>query len=178
MKKIIMCISALFFLVGCAPKMDKLYTIEENKSNKSAEISIIRNYNFGGSAIRLYPTVNNRKIAGLYTKNYIRFYLREGKYVFGLSYPNVVFGKWVKEQAIKKYVRANNQYYFLLSPSLFGMEIEEIDKPEGEKRIFSSTFIKTGKLSNEPDAVVKLIRPISDILSLKEDTKNRIDITK
>ena len=156
-------------MFGCAPKMDKIYALQEYKSQSTAEISIIRNYNFGGSAIRLYPTVNDNKIAGLYTRDYVRFYLEEGKYIFGLSYPNVILGKWVKEQEFKKCIKANNQYYFLLSPSLFGMEIEEINKTDGEKRISLSTLIETGKLSSEPDALVKFIKPLADTVGLKED---------
>ncbi len=158
MIKIIFYFTTLLFMFGCAPKMGKIYAIQEKKSEATAEISIIRNYNFGGSGIRLYPTVNNRKVAGLYTKDYVRFYVEEGKYIFGLSYPDVIFGKWVKEKEIKKYIKANNQYYFLLSPSLFGMEIEEINKTDGEKRISSSTLIETGKLSSVPDCISKVYK--------------------
>ena len=143
--------------------------MQENKSETTAEISIIRNYNFSGSGVRLYPTVNGQKIAGLYTNDYVHFYLREGKYIFGLSYPNVILGNWIKEQEIKKYVKANNQYYFLLSPSLVGMEIEEINKTVGEKRISSSRLIEAGKLSSEPDALIKFIKPLTDTVGLKEE---------
>ena len=169
MIKIILYLFVFLFIYGCTPKMDKVYAIQTQTSKRTAEISIIRNYNFSGSAIRIYPTVNDRKVAGLYTKDYIRFYVEEGKYIFGLTYPNVILGKWVKEKGIKKFVKANHQYYFLISPTLVGMEIEEINKTDGEKRISSSTYIETGKLSDKPDLIAKTIKPLAGVVGLKEE---------
>jgi len=169
MIKIILYVTTFLFMFGCAPKMDKIYPTKTKKSKTTAEISIIRNYSFSGSAIRIYPTVNDRKVAGLYTKNYIRFYVKEGNYIFGLTYPNVILGKWVKEKGIKKLVKANHQYYFLISPTLFGMEIEEINKTDGGKRISSSIYIETGKLSDKPDLIAKTIKPLAGVVGLKEE---------
>jgi len=169
MKQILLPLSLLFIFVGCAPKMGKIQAMEEYESNRTAEIFIMRNYNFFGSAIRLYPTINDKKIVGLYTKNHVRFYLKEGKYNFGVKIPDVVFGTWAKSNTIEKVIEANKKYYFLLSLNIIGMEIEEISQKEGEKRMGTSKLIKTGSLSFSPDSVVKTIRPISDFMGLNED---------
>ena len=83
-KQLLLWMSLLLLTTGCAPKMGKIHTMNESKSLATGEVSIIRNYNYGGSGVRLYPTVNNKKIAGLYTNDYIHFYLKEGTYKFGL----------------------------------------------------------------------------------------------
>ncbi len=126
----------------------------------SAEVTIIRNYNFFGAAIRLYPTVNGKKIAGLYTKDFVRFRLKEGKYTLGVMVPDVFLGRWKEGNKIEKQVEAEESYYFLLSPlPLKGMEIEEISREEGEKRLSESTRIETGKLSSNKDPVASVIAP-------------------
>ena len=155
---------------GCAPKMGEIHSMPKLDSESTAEISIMRNYNFVGGAIRLYPTVNGKKIAGLYTNHHVQFRLKEGKYTFGLMVPDVFFGRWVDENKIEKNVEAKKQYYFMLSPTLLeGMEIEEIDQKEGEKRISSSNLIQTGTLSDNLDPIGKVLMPIGGLMGLGED---------
>ena len=175
MKNIIMALVVLLLVSGCAPKMDKIHFMPEKKTESTAEISIIRNYNILGSAIRGYPTVNGQKIAGLYTKDYVHFNLEEGKYKFGLMFPDVLLGVWIKENTIEKYIQAKKQYYFLITPTFIGMEIEEISYKDGEERISSSSLINTGNLSHEPDPVVKIIKPLTDTIGLDEDDKRQVE---
>ena len=168
-KQLLLWISLLLLTTGCAPKIGKIHAMNESKSLNTGEVSIIRNYNYAGSAVRLYPTVNNKKIAGLYTKDYVHFFLKEGTYKFGLMFPDVISGKWIKANFIDKQIKSNSQYYFLLSPTLFSMEIEEIEKEDAIKRISSSTLVKTGVLSNEAGVIVNAIKPIGDLMGLKEN---------
>ena len=170
MNKTLLGLSIVLVLTGCAPKMGKIHTMMEPESNNTAEIFIIRNYNYIGSAIRLYPTVNDRKIAGLYTQNYIHFYLKEGSYTFSVKHTDVLLGRWIQGNIIKKIIDANKQYYFLLSPNIImGMEIEEINDKNAEERLESSIHIQTGNLSHKPDKIVKVIQPLSDAMGLDED---------
>ena len=169
-KRLLLWISLLLLFSGCAPKIGKIHAMNEKKSESTAEISIIRNGNVVGSAIRYYPTVNDKKIVGLYTNDYVHFYLKEGEYKFGLTYPDVAFGRWMKGNFIKKEVKAGMQYYFLLSPTLlFTTEIEEVDKEAGEEMIPSSKLVKTGKLSDNPSSVAKAVKPIGHILGIEEN---------
>ena len=164
----------ILVISGCAPKMGKIYAMNEKESQSTAKIFIMRNSNPMGSGVRLYPTVNEQKVVGLYSNNYTHFNLKEGKYTFGLLFPDVVFGRWIKENNILKEIKAKKKYYFLLSPTfLGGMEIEEIEKLEAEERISSDVFIKTGKLSKEPNNVVKyVVEPLSNMMGLDEDDEN------
>jgi len=169
-KKLLLWGSVLLLTTGCAPKIGKLYVMDENKSALTAEVSIIRNYNFEGSGIRFYPTVENKKIAGLYTKDYVHFYLKEGNYKFGLMVPDVIFGRWIDENSIEKKIKAEQKYFFLLSPTFISsMEIEEIEQKEAEERMASSRLIKTGTLSNEVGVVGDIIKPLSDLMGLDEN---------
>ncbi len=156
-------------LVGCAPKMGEIYTMPELKGESFAGVSIMRNYNFWGGGVRLYPTVNGKKIAGLYTNNHVQFRLHEGKYSFGLMVPDVVLGIWKEGNSFDKNIEANKQYYFLLSPGLMGMEIEEIEQKEAEKRLASSDLIETGSLSDKLDSLGKVLMPIGNLMGLDED---------
>lgn len=169
-KKSLLWISILLLTTGCAPKIGKLYVMDENKSALTAEVSIIRNYNFGGSGVRFYPTVDKQKIAGLYTKDYVRFYLKEGNYKFGLMVPDVIFGRWLDENSIEKKIGAEQKYFFLLSPTFIGtMEIEEIEQKEAEERMASSRLIKTGTLSDKAGVAVNIIKPLSNLMGLDEN---------
>ena len=133
------------------------------KGELTAEISIIRNYNTSGSVTRVYPTVNGKKIAGLYTEDYVRFYVEKGVYIFGLMVP--AHGRWIDKNKVKKNVQVKKRYYFLISPSfLNGFEIEEIDEAEGEKRILTSDLIQTGKISSNPDPFSKALIPVFRIM--------------
>ena len=168
--KIICLVILLVLMSGCAPKMGKIKKMQEVKSRGMAEILIIRNYNYMGGGVRIYPTVNDEKIVGLYSNDYSKFYLDEGKYTFGLLVPDVVFGRWIKENTIIKEVKSRNKYYFLTSPNMIGgMEIEEIAKEEAEERISSSTRIKTGTISETSDPIAKVIRPLAKVMGLDED---------
>ena len=170
MKNTVITLFTLLLLTGCAPKMGKIQAMGEPKSSTTAEISIVRNYNFTGAGIRLYPTINDKKIAGLYTKSYVHFNLKEGSTTFGLMYPDVVFGKWKKGNNIEKYIEAKKQYYFLVSPIILGgFEIEEIEKNDAEERISSSILIATGTYSGQTDPLGKIIHPVADLMGLDED---------
>ena len=162
-------------LISCAPKMGKIHTMPELKGESSAEISIMRNYNFWGGGVRLYPTVNGKKVAGLYTNHHVQFQLHEGKYTFGLMVPDVVLGIWKEENNINKNIEANKQYYFLLSPGVMGMEIEEIDQKDAEKRLLSSNLVKTGSLSENLDPLGKVLMPIGSLMGLDEDDDKSVD---
>jgi len=164
---IIIFIGLLF--AGCAPKMGEIYTMPKLKSESVAEISIMRNYNFFGSAVRLYPTVDGKKIAGLYGKEYVRFHLEEGKHTFSIMFPDIVLGRWVEENKIEKNIEATKRYYFLLSPGIMAMEIEEITQEQGEKRISSSDLVLSGSISDQPDALGKVLLPAFKVIGLGED---------
>ncbi len=170
MKKFILIITTLLFASGCAPKMGEIRAMPKLDGEATSEISIMRNYNFVGSGIRLYPTVNGKKIAGLFSTDYVRFRLKEGKYTFGLMVPDVIFGRWNEENKIEKKIVANNKYYFLLSPKLLdGMEIEEVDSKEGEERLSHSDRVETGNLSNDRDPIAAVLTPVANIMGLDED---------
>jgi len=169
LKRIILMLFILIAASGCAPKMGEIHTMPKLDNKTAAEISIMRNYNFVGGAIRLYPTVDGKKIAGLYTKHHVQFQLKEGKHTFGVMAPNVVFGYWTKGNSIEKDIETNKKYYFLLSPGIAGMEIEEINQKEGLKRISSSTFTQTGTLSENQDPIGKVLMPIGKAMGLDED---------
>jgi len=180
MKKQLAWISFIFIITGCvAPKIGKMHTMNKVKNATTGEISIIRNYNFIGSGVRLYPTVDNNKIVGLYSNEYTHFYLKEGTYNFGLMFPDIVSGKWIQENTLKKKIKAHKHYYFLISPALlWGMEIEELKKEDAEKRIRSSKLIQTGTLSKDAGFIIQAMQPISHFLELEEDDKNIRDIIK
>ena len=149
--------------------MGEIHTMPILKSESTAEISIMRNYNIAGSTTRVYPTVNGKKIAGLYTKDYVRFYLKEGKYTFGLMQPDIIAGRWIEENSIEKNVEANKKYYFLLSPAFLSMEIEEINQKDGESRISTSDLVQAGSLSGDPDPISTILIPVGNIMGLDED---------
>ena len=169
MKRIVLTLFTLIVASGCAPKMGEIHSMPKLDSKTAAEISIMRNYNYIGGGIRYYPTVNGKKIAGLYTKHHVQFRLNEGTYTFGIMAPDVLLGRWVKGNSIEKNIAANKQYYFLLSPGLMGSEIEEITQKDGEERISSSNLIQTGTLSENLDPLGKVIMPIGKVIGLDED---------
>lgn len=169
-KKIILFIFTILLISGCTPKMGTIYQMQELKSKVTSKVSIIRNYSVLGSEVRFYPTVNKQKVVGLYLNDYTSFYLKEGTYTFGLLVPDLVFASWIKENSIEKELEANKHYYFLVSPTFSGhMEIEEIEKKEGEERISSSTFIGTGNSG----VLTEFIRPLSDLIGLNKDEEEK-----
>jgi len=167
--KIILSLCSLAIVTGCAPKIGNIHAMSEEKSKGDAEIAILRNYNLFASAVRAYPTINNQKIVGLYTKDYVHFYLKEGTYSFSLLIPDVLTGVWMEGNTIKKSIQKNQKYYFLVSPIINGMEIEEIDQKEGKERMSTSTLIHTGSLSEELDPIARVIKPVADIIGLDEE---------
>ena len=169
-KQVLWLVMLLLLMSGCAPKTGKLKVLEELKSGEMAEISIIRDYNIGMSGVHFYPTLNKEKIVGLNVENYSRFYLKEGSYNFGLVAPNVILGTWFNAESIMKNIIASKKYYFLLSLNFLGfIEIEEIVEEEAEKRISKGILIPTGSVSKTTDMVSSIIKPIGNLIGLKEN---------
>jgi len=171
--KLLLSLFAVLVSSGCtAPKIGKLHTIKQAKTTTTGEVTIIRNNNFYASGVRYYPTIDDKKIAGLYTKEYVHFYLKSGVYTFGASVPNIALGKWHKGKTIEKYIEKNRQYYFLISPTYTSVTFNEIDQQDAEKRISKSRLVSTGTLSDNPDSMVEIMQPVNNILGLKENDQN------
>jgi len=173
MKKILFLFIALSMLSGCAPKRGVIHAFAELPAATSARITIIRNYNPIGSTERYYPTVNGRKVAGLYTNEHAVFQLPVGQYAIGLMFPVIGLNTWWYDE-IEKNVEANREYYFLLSPkfkliSISGVEIEEIDQQDAKDRLQHSSLVPTGTVSESPDLAAKVLSIPSKIIGLKED---------
>jgi len=167
MKKITLLILVLIVADGCAPKRGEIYSMQETPSKTTAKITVMRNSNIFGSAIRYYPTVDGKKVAGLYTKEHVVFYLPENTYRIGIKFPLVGSNAW-KEDELTKKIEASRQYYFLLSPTFGGVEIEEVNKKQAQKQLVGSVPIKTGHASSNTDAATIIFAPFK-FIGLGED---------
>jgi len=168
---------ALTLFSGCAPKRGLIHTMIDFPAETSAQITIIRNYNPIGSTVRYYPTVDGKKVAGLYTNEHTEFRLPAGKYAFGLMFPVVGLDTWWQDE-IEKNIEVNRAYYFLLSPkfkliSITAVEIEEINIHDANKRLQRSTLVPTGSVSDNPDLAAKVLSIPSKIIGLQEDEGNK-----
>ncbi len=177
MKRVILLFLVLSLVSACAPKRGLIHTFAKLPAETSGQITIIRNYNPIGSTERYYPTVNGKKVAGLYTKEHTVFQLPAGQYTIGLMFPVIGLNTWWHDE-MEKTIEVNRKYYFLLSPtfkliSISGVEIEEIDQIDAEKRVQRSSFIATGTVSENPDLAAKVLSIPSKIIGLKEDEGER-----
>ena len=177
MKKVMLLLLALTMFSGCAPKRGTIHALAELPQATSAQITIIRNYNPIGSTVRYYPTVNGKKVAGLYTKEHTSFQLAAGKYSIGLMFPIIGLDTWWRDELEMKF-EAKKHYYFLLSPkfeliSLPGVEIEEIEYEDASQRVKSSTLVPTGTVSQNPGIPAKIISAPSKAIGFGEDEGNK-----
>jgi len=172
-KRSILILLVFAALSGCAnaPKRGKIYSLPVLPPEESAEITVLRNYNLSGSAIRYYPTVNGEKVEGLYTNEHTIFQLTEGTYRLGIELPLIGSNSWRKD-GIEQNIQSRKKYFFLLSPKLLGVEIEGIDENEATERLRNSTFVPTGAASGDPDATARILFSPFKFLGLKEDEGN------
>lgn len=149
----------LFFIMialhGCAG----LRVVESIPEGPDNNVTIIRNFNFYGSGIHYWPTVNDTDIAGLRTKQYVNFALEPGTHSIGVH----CFGGWWyswKHDEIKASIEEDRKYYYLITPSFFGCaEIDAISQNEGIKRMNKSKRIKTGHISGCDKFVISNSNP-------------------
>jgi len=173
MKRIMLLLLALTLLAGCAPKRGVIHSFAELPAETSAQITFIRNYNPIGSTVRYYPTVDGKKVAGLYTNEHTIFRLPAGRYAFGLMFPIIGLDRWWQDE-MEKDIEAKRHYYFLLSPkfkliNMTAVEIEEINQHDADKRVQRSTLVPTGSVSDNPDLAANVLSIPSKIIGLKED---------
>jgi hypothetical protein len=148
--KTILCVILLTLpLLACSPKLSVQRPEQILAGEPSAKVVVVRNYNFYGSGLHYWVTLDGQEIAGLRTKQYVEFEAPEGHHSIGVKW----FGGWLMVVWNKKEIEAKlerkNTYYYLLSPTIVGTtEIEEISEPEGLKRIKKSTKVPVGSVGN------------------------------
>lgn len=134
----------MLLMSGCSTLVRPVKTLSESDSGGN-NITILRNYNYLGSAGRFWPTVDGQEVSGLFPKEHISFLLSPGKHSVG------VHCGWSDDQ-MEVNIQEKEMRYFKISPYLFNpigcAEIEEIPESEAIERLKKSTRIKTGYLSD------------------------------
>ena len=137
-------ILVILLLGGCASYMRPVKALPE-ANNGENNITILRNYNYIGSGMRFWPTVDGQEIAGLFPKEHVSFILPSGKHSVGVRCG------WYDDQ-VEINIKENEIKYFKISPYLLNpigcAEIEEITTTEAIDRLNKSTLIKTGYMSD------------------------------
>lgn len=132
-------------LSGCASYMRHVKALPESDSGNN--ITMLRNYNYVGAAVRYWPTVDGQEISGIFPTEHISFILGPGKHYLGVRCG------WSEDQ-VEINVKDNEPRYFKLSPDLWSFlgagcaEIQEISKTEATDRLGKSMRIKTGYMSD------------------------------
>lgn len=134
--KIFLIFLSILFTSGCVG-VQNVSRMKEGPLSEN-NITIMRNYNFVGSGAHYWPTVDGQVVAGIFGKQYVSFQLNPGRHLLG--------SRWGNEIEVE--IKENEKRFFLMSPSLFRSEIEEIDNKEAEKRLQGYKRISTGHVSN------------------------------
>ncbi len=133
-------------LSGCTSYLRQVTGLPEDEGSRN-NITILRNYNYNGAAIRYWPTLDGEEISGLFPKQHISFMASPGKHQVGVRC------MWSQDQ-MEIDIKENEIRFFKISLDLWGLigigcaEIEEISKAEAIERLKTSTRIKTGFMSN------------------------------
>lgn len=138
----------LFFLAGCSTLMRPVTSLPEFDAEPDNNVTILRNYNYLGSAVRFWPTVDGQEISGLFPKQHNSFKISPGKHSLGVQC-------WWSDDTLDVEIKENEQYNYMVSLDPFAFinplacaEIEEISKSEAIDRLKKSTRIKTGHMSD------------------------------
>jgi hypothetical protein len=147
MKLLMLVILILMTLLsGCARYLRPVKGLPEAENSRN-NITILRNYNYIGAAMRYWPTVDGQEVSGLFPKQYISFMASPGKHRVGVRC------LWSEDQ-LETDITDNEIRFFKISLDLWSLigigcaEIEEIPKTEAIERLETSTRIKTGFMSD------------------------------
>jgi hypothetical protein len=146
MKSLSLLILSLLLIPGCSMYVRPVKAIPESPSENN--VTILRNYNYVGGAMRYFPTIDGAEVAGLFPHQHVSVTLSPGPHKIGVR---CGFGDDELEVTIKD----NAKYYYKISPNLWSFvnpsvcgEIEEIGQPDAIERLQASTRISTGHLSD------------------------------
>lgn len=134
-------------LCGCSAYMRPVKSAIEDENIENNNVTILRNYNYFGSAMRYWPTLDGQEISGIFPKQHIAIKVPPGKHMVGVNC------QWSEDQ-MEININPNESKFFKISlhpASLIGLacaEIEEISKAEAVERLISSARVKTGHVSD------------------------------
>ncbi|HET7831570.1 MAG TPA: hypothetical protein VFK88_01255 [Gallionella sp.] len=121
-----------------------------NEPSGLGNTTILRNYNYFGSALHYWPKVDGNVISGIFKNQYVSFNLTVGNHKLGVGCCIGPMAPWMDDQ-IEITVAEGKRRYFLVSPMILRSafpEIEEISEEEAITRIAQSERIKTGFISD------------------------------
>lgn len=148
MKYTAILVTFLIMIAGCVPLREVKPPVQINDTDSTARVLILRNYNFWGGGVHLWPTLDGEDVAGLRTNEYTEILVTESVHNLGVRY----YGNWKfigwNHNEIKVDLKRGEQYYYLLSPTIIGtFEIEEIEQEKALRRIAKSKLVKPGTIS-------------------------------
>ena len=166
MKKLLL-VLVVWLVAGCAPKLDAMYRAHESGLKQASKVYMIRN---SASLYTLYPTVDDKTVAGLSNGEYVAFQLPSGRHEFRNMIPHdgqtntfalVLFGGqwayWAKAN-MTIHTLKNQEYYFLLESIAGGNpRIELLDAAKGRALVKKSTYIPTGTISGSDVTDVEVL---------------------
>lgn len=136
MLKTLLTFLSIVFTAGCV-SIESVSSFPEGSLSEN-NVTIMRGYNFVGGGVHYWPRVDGQIVAGIFGRQYVSFQLKPGQYLLDLRWSN----------ALEVEIKENEKRYFLLTPSLFHSEIEEINKLEAEERLQIYHRIPTGYVSD------------------------------
>jgi len=150
-------ICIIFAVSGCSRLRDVKQPPLVIDTEPTATVIMMRKYHFYGSALRLWATVDDKDIAGMYTDQYTSFLLNQGVYSFGVRCNGGWTPGW-KIDEISVTVQPDKNYYFLLGMDFKPLfipfldscaEIKEITEDESEKILENAMFLSPGTYSDD-----------------------------